>query len=174
MTRVRSEINLKGAGFVAATLIPNRDGAIGPGEVHVADIVAVDSNIISLLATVVPPIVSFSDGQLEVILIAAASLPRARRVGFTRAFAGKRPAEPTDGVKSGRLSPGRSADLGPDALRWRRRIAQKGRTLPERPSGPKTHPRASNGLGRNHRTLIKIVDVIEAGSSIVFPPRPAC
>jgi hypothetical protein len=64
-------------------------GGAKPGDANFADIVAIDSDIISLLASVVPPIIGFNDNQLEMVLIAAAALPHARRDGFLRAVASR-------------------------------------------------------------------------------------
>ena len=66
------------------------DGCYGnakPGDVHLAaDIVAIDSDIITHLAEMALP-VGFTDSQFEMLLMAAAALPCARRDGFLRAVA---------------------------------------------------------------------------------------
>jgi hypothetical protein len=66
------------------------DGCYGnaqPGDTHLAaDIVAIDSDIITHLAEMALP-VGFTDSQFEILLMAAATLPRARRDGFLRAVA---------------------------------------------------------------------------------------
>lgn len=66
------------------------------GEVHVAPVLAIRFGYHSSASRSGAPIVSFSDGRLEAVLIAAASLPRNRRDAFMRAVAGKLSAEPTD------------------------------------------------------------------------------
>jgi hypothetical protein len=68
-----------------------------PEDGNYADVIAIDSGIIEALALLVSPPVSFTDGQLEVILIAAAALPRAQRDGFLRGVAAKLSAQPSDG-----------------------------------------------------------------------------
>lgn len=61
-----------------------------------ATIIAINSDIIAALAEMPLP-VSFTDDQFELIAVAAAALPRARRSAFLEAVAGKLPAQPTDG-----------------------------------------------------------------------------
>ena len=70
-------------------------GGAKPGDQTFADIVAVDSDIIALLAEMAAP-VGFTDAQFELIVIPAAALPRERRDGFLRAVAGRLSAEPSD------------------------------------------------------------------------------
>ena len=60
-----------------------------------ADIVAVDSDIIALLAEMAQ-LVGFTDFQFEAICLAAAALPRQQRDDFLRAIAGRLSAEPSD------------------------------------------------------------------------------
>ena len=75
-------------------------GNAKPGDQSFADIVAIDSDIIDLLAG--QP-VSFSDHQFEMVLLAAAALPREQRDGFLKQSPGGcRPNRPT--LKSGRPS----------------------------------------------------------------------
>lgn len=71
-------------------------GGAQPGDEHLlADVVAVDSDIITYLAEMAAPI-GFTDSQFEMILLAAARLPRARRDHFRRAVAGQLTARPSD------------------------------------------------------------------------------
>jgi len=74
--------------------------ATAPGAVATAPVIAIDSDVISLLTTIAAP-VSFSDSRFEAILIAAAALPHARRDSFLRAVAAR--------LSVGRPLPGRSA-----------------------------------------------------------------
>jgi hypothetical protein len=63
---------------------------------NTAAVIAIDSDIIDALADIALPL-SFTDDQLELVLTAAASLPRERRDGFLRAVAARLSAHPSDG-----------------------------------------------------------------------------
>jgi hypothetical protein len=59
-------------------------------------IVAIDSGVIDAVATITA-LVSFSDAAFEMVLVAAAGLPRERRSAFLEAVAARLSGQPSDG-----------------------------------------------------------------------------